>query len=90
MEKETTSQESTRVAVIAVIIENPEMSQKVNDILHEYADDIVGRMGIPYRKRGLNIINIVVDAPQERISALSGKLGRLQGVVSKAIYSKLA
>lgn len=81
-------QDNGRVAVITVIIENPEMSVRVNELLHEYADDIVGRMGIPYRKRGLNIINIVIDAPADKISALSGKLGRLSGVVSKAVYSK--
>lgn len=78
----------TRVAVISIIIEDPQSVQTVNEILHEYSDFIIGRMGIPYRQRGINIISIAVDAPQEKISALSGKIGRLTGVSAKAAYSK--
>ncbi len=78
----------TRVATIAMIIENGESIEKVNDLLHQYNKYIIGRMGIPYRERSLNIINIVLDAPNDAISALSGKLGRLSGVTSKAVYSK--
>jgi len=78
----------TRVAVISIIIENPESVQPMNDILHQYSEYIIGRMGIPYRKKGINIISIAVDAPQDQISALSGKIGRLDGVSSKAAYSK--
>ncbi|MBO5139113.1 MAG: iron-only hydrogenase system regulator [Anaerotignum sp.] len=77
----------TRVAVISIIVENPEVTPKVNEILHEYSDYIVGRMGIPYRQRGISIISLVVDAPQDVISAQSGKLGRLKGVTAKTVYS---
>ena len=78
----------TRVAVISIIIETPDAVQAVNEILHEYSEYIIGRMGIPYRQKGINIISIAVDAPQEKISALSGKIGRLTGVSAKAAYSK--
>ena len=78
----------TRVAVISIIIENPESVQAMNELLHQYSADIIGRMGIPYRAKGINIISVAVDAPQDRISALSGKIGRLPGVSAKAAYSK--
>ncbi len=78
----------TRVATIAMIIEDADSSAHINALLHDYSRYIVGRMGIPYRDRGLNIINIVLDAPADVISALSGKLGRLKGVTTKAVYSK--
>ena len=77
----------TRVAVIGVIIEDPEAAGRINEILHEYGEYIIGRMGIPYRRRGIHIISLAVDAPQEVISALSGKLGRLEGVAAKTAYS---
>ena len=79
----------TRVAVISIIIENPESVQPMNEILHHYGDYIIGRMGIPYRKKGINIISIAVDAPQDVISAMSGKIGKLKGVSSKATYSNV-
>ena len=78
----------TRVAVISIIISKPESVQVMNEILHEYSEYIIGRMGIPFRSKGINIISIAVDAPQEKISALSGKNGRLEGVTSKAAYSR--
>ncbi len=78
----------TRVAVIGIIIENKDNSDKVNSVLHEYGDFIIGRMGIPYREKGISIISIAVDAPQTEISALSGKLGRIEGVSVKAAYAK--
>lgn len=78
----------TRVAVISIIISNPASVQVMNEILHEYSEYIIGRMGIPYRSKGINIISIAVDAPQDKISALSGKIGRLDGVTSKAAYSR--
>ncbi|MBQ9383645.1 MAG: iron-only hydrogenase system regulator [Ruminiclostridium sp.] len=78
----------TRVAVIGIIIENTDNSDKVNAVLHEYGDCIIGRMGIPYRKKGISIISIAVDAPQDDISALSGKLGRIPGVSVKTAYAK--
>ena len=78
----------TRVAVISIIIENPEAVQTMNDILHQYSEYIIGRMGIPYRKKGISIISIALDAPQDIINTLSGKIGKLEGVSSKAAYSK--
>ncbi|MBE6902358.1 MAG: iron-only hydrogenase system regulator [Ruminococcaceae bacterium] len=81
-------QTETRVATIAMIVENAESVEEINTLLHSYSQYIIGRMGIPYRERGLNIINVVLDAPSDAISALSGKLGRLKGVTSKAVYSK--
>ena len=76
----------TRVAVIGVIIEDPEAAGRINEILHEYGEYIIGRMGIPYRRRGIHIISLAVDAPQDVISALSGKLGRLEGGAAKTAY----
>ena len=78
----------TRVAVISIIVENPDSVEPLNAFLHEYSEYIIGRMGIPYRSKGINIISIAVDAPQDKISALSGKIGRLDGVASKAAYSR--
>ena len=78
----------TRVAVISIIIENPASVQPMNEILHEYSEFIIGRMGIPYWAKGISIISIAVDAPQDKISALSGKIGRLDGVNAKAAYSR--
>lgn len=79
----------TRVAIIGVILEEAESVESLNQILHDYSQYIVGRMGIPYRERGINIISIAIDAPQDTISALSGKLGALNGVSCKAVYSKV-
>lgn len=79
----------TRVAVISIIIENPESVQPMNEILHQYGEYIIGRMGIPYRQRGINIISIAIDAPQDVISSMSGKIGKLEGVSAKAAYSKM-
>ena len=78
----------TRVAVISIIIENPDSVQAMNELQHQYSSYIIGRMGIPYRAKGINIISVAVDAPQDQISALSGKIGRLPGVSAKAAYSK--
>lgn len=80
----------TRVAVISIIIENQDSVHQVNEILHAYGDYIIGRMGIPYRAKGINIISIAIDAPQDVISALSGKIGKLKGVSSKAAYSNVS
>ena len=79
----------TRVAVISIIVENPEAVHEVNELLHTYGEYIIGRMGIPYRAKGINIISIAIDAPQDVISALSGKIGKLKGVSSKAAYSNV-
>ena len=82
-------QDETRVAVISMIIDNEESAASINALLHDCREYIIGRMGIPYREMGLNIINVVLDAPMDAVSALSGKLGRLPGVTAKAVYSKL-
>lgn len=78
----------TRVALIGIIIENPESVEQMNALLHEYSSFIIGRMGVPYREKGISIISVVVDAPMNKINSLSGKLGMLDGVSTKTIYSK--
>ena len=77
----------TRVAVMSIIVENPETVEKLNSILHEYGEFIIGRMGIPYRKRKVSIISIALDAPQNTISSLAGKIGSLNGISVKTAYS---
>ena len=77
------------MAIIGIIVEEESSVEELNQILHEYGSYIIGRMGIPYPKKDINIISIAVDAPQNMISALSGKLGSLQGISSKAAYSKV-
>lgn len=79
----------TRVAIIGIIVEAPGSVESMNAILHEYGAYIIGRMGIPYRARNLNIISIAIDAPQDVISALSGKIGRLPGVSARTAYSNV-
>ena len=78
----------TRIALIGIILEDNSCAEKLNSILHEYGKYIVGRMGIPYRDRGINIISIVVDAESNVISSLSGKLGMLNGASVKTMYAK--
>ena len=77
----------TRVAVMSIIVENPEAVEGLNGILHEYGEFIIGRMGIPYRKRKISIISVALDAPQNTISSLAGKIGSLSGVSVKTAYS---
>lgn len=77
----------TRVAVMSIIVENSDSVEKLNGMLHEAGQYIIGRMGIPYRKRNISIISIALDAPQDVISALSGKIGNLPGVSVKTAYS---
>lgn len=79
----------TRVAVIAVIVEDCASADELNRLLHEAREYIVGRMGIPYRSKGINIISVAVDAPQDTISALTGKIGKLPGVSVKTAYSNV-
>jgi putative iron-only hydrogenase system regulator len=78
----------TRVAIVSIIVEEQDSATDVNNILHEYAEYIIGRMGLPYRRRSMGIICVVVDAAHDIISALSGKLGRVNGVSAKTLYSK--
>lgn len=82
------NQEETRIAVIGIIIDDKSSVTAVNEILHQYGEYIIGRMGLPYQEKQVNIISIVMDAPANAISAVSGKLGRLRGVSAKALYSK--
>ena len=79
----------SRVALIGIIVEKSESVEKVNAILHDYAPWILGRMGLPYREKGISIISIAIDAPQDVISTLSGKIGRLDGVSAKTAYSNV-
>ena len=79
----------TRVAVISIIVEDPEQSGELNNLLHEYGRYIIGRMGIPYREKGISIISIAIDAPQDAINTLSGRIGKLSGVTAKTAYSNV-
>ena len=79
----------TRIALIGIIVEETESVEQINRLLNEYASYIVGRMGIPYRERGISIISITIDAPNDAINALTGKLGMLKGISSKTVYAKL-
>ena len=79
----------TRVALISIIVEQDDAIEELNTLLHEARQYIIGRMGIPYRAKGISIISIAIDAPQDKISALSGKIGRLKGVSAKTAYSNV-
>lgn len=78
----------TRVAVVGIIVEREEAAAALNAILHEYGSYIIGRMGVPYRSKGINIISIAIDAPQDAISAMTGKIGNIEGVSATTAYSK--
>ena len=77
----------TRVALIGIIVENSESTAQLNALLHDAGQYIIGRMGLPYRARGVNIISVAMDAPGDVISALSGKIGRLAGITAKTVYA---
>ena len=79
----------TRVAVMGIIVENLASVEALNSILHEYGKYIIGRMGLPYREKNINIVSIAIDAPQDTIAALSGKVGALDGVGEKTAYSNV-
>lgn len=79
----------TRVALISIIVEDPDAASQINALLHAYRQFIIGRMGIPYAAKSISIISIAMDAPMDAISALSGKLGALRGVSTKTVYSKV-
>ena len=81
--------EETRVAQLGILVEDPDSVEALNSLLHQYKDYIIGRMGLPYRAKQVNIISIVLDAPQDAISTLAGKVGMLPGVSCKALYAKL-
>ena len=79
----------TRVALISIIVEQDDAIEELNTLLHEARQYIIGRMGIPYRAKGISIISIAIDAPNDVISSLSGKIGMLPGLSTKTVYSKL-
>ena len=78
-----------RVAVISIIVEDENAVARLNELLHAYSRFIIGRMGIPYRARKINIICLAIDAPNDEINALTGALGRIQGITAKATYSSI-
>ena len=80
---------NTRIALIGIIVENTDSIEQLNHLLHEYSTYIIGRMGIPYKEKGVNIISVAIDAPQDVISALAGKIGRLPGIGVKTVYSNV-
>ena len=79
----------TRVAVISIIVTQPDKVEMLNDLLHEYSAYIIGRMGIPYKEKGISIISIAIDAPMDKINSLTGALGRLDGINAKVTYAKV-
>lgn len=80
---------NTRVAVMGIIVEDRKSVSRLNELLSDYSPIIIGRMGLPYKERGINIISVALDGPQEEISALSGKIGQLEGISVKTAYAKL-
>ena len=79
----------TRVAVISIIVTESDRVDMLNELLHEYSAYIIGRMGIPYREKGISIISIAIDAPMDKINSLTGALGRLDGINAKVTYAKV-
>lgn len=79
----------TRVAVISIIVENPDSVVRINELLHSFSEYIIGRMGIPYKAKNISIISVAADAPQDVINSLTGSLGKLEGITAKAAYSKI-
>lgn len=80
----------SRIAIIGIMVEDFDATEKINLVLHEYGSYIVGRMGIPYKDRNIFVISVIIDAPNDVISTISGKLGMIKGVTAKSMYSKLA
>ena len=80
---------TTRVAIISIVVEKSGDVEKLNRILHEYGRYIIGRMGVPYAKRDVSLISVAMDAPADAISAMTGKIGMIEGITSKALYAKL-
>jgi putative iron-only hydrogenase system regulator len=79
----------TRIAMIAIVVEDRNCTNDLNQVLHEYGSCIIGRMGIPYREKSVSLISVALDAPMDTISALTGKLGNIQGLTVKTAYSKV-
>ena len=80
---------STRIAVMGIIVENTDSVETLNALLHEYGKYIIGRMGIPYKEKNVNIVSIAIDAPQDTIAALEGKVGNIAGISVKTAYSSV-
>ena len=80
----------TRIAVIGIIVENPDSVEALNSLLHQFRQYIIGRMGIPYHQRGIFIISVAIDAPQDITNQLTGKIGRLDGITAKTTYANVA
>ncbi len=78
----------TRIGIVGIVVESPDCAGRINDILHDYAELIVGRMGIPYRERGVSVITLIVDGSNDEISALTGRLGRVVGASVKSMVTK--
>ncbi len=79
----------TRVAIIGIIVEKTDSVETLNSVLHDYGSYIIGRMGLPYKQKNIHIISLAVDAPQDVISALSGKIGKIDGISAKTAYSNI-
>ena len=88
MRKEVFIMSENRVAVVSIVVENTENSDKLNALLHENGEYIIGRMGIPYKQKGISVLSVVMDAPVEVVNALTGKLGMIEGVSAKTLFSK--
>ncbi|MCC8129281.1 MAG: iron-only hydrogenase system regulator [Clostridiales bacterium] len=82
-------EQQTRVALLAIVVEDPDAVPQLNELLHQYSPYIIGRMGLPYPARNVSLISVMLDAPNDAISALSGKVGRLEGVSAKVVYARL-
>lgn len=78
-----------RVALIGIVVEDFDKVGELNALLHDYGDYIIGRMGLPYKKRDVSIISIAIDAPEDAVNSLSGKIGKIKGITSKTLYAKL-
>lgn len=78
----------TKIAILGIIVEDKTSVKPVNDLLHQYSQYIIGRMGLPYEKKQVNVISVVLDAPDKIISSLSGKIGKLSGISVKAMMTK--
>ena len=81
--------EDTRIAVLSIIVEDSESTAKLNEMIHDYAEYVVGRMGIPYKEKGVSVLSVVLDAPVEITNALTGKLGKIENVSVKALFGKI-
>jgi putative iron-only hydrogenase system regulator len=87
VKRDKTMETETRVAIIAIMVNNIDSAEDINVLLHEYSEFIIGRMGLPYKKKGISIISVAIDAPLDRINSLAGRIGRIDGVTAKTLYS---